>query len=52
VFLIDGDGVVLMNMHYPDARYPSMTGVHETDNSLFMTRLFGNELPVLDKDDL
>lgn len=52
VFLMDGDGVVLMNLRDPSARYPSLTGVYETSNSLFMTRLFGNELPVLDKDDL
>ena len=52
VFMIDGDGVVLMNLQDPAARYPSLTGVYETSNSLFMTRLFGNELPVLDKDDL
>jgi sugar lactone lactonase YvrE len=52
VILIDGDGTVLMNLQDPDAKYPSMTGVYETSNSLFMTRLFGNELPVLDKDDL
>jgi sugar lactone lactonase YvrE len=52
VFLIDGDGVVLMNLQDPAARYPSLTGVYETSDSLFMTRLFGNELPVLDKDDL
>ena len=52
VFMIDGDGVVLMNLRDPAARYPSLTGVYETSSSLFMTRLFGNELPVLDKDDL
>jgi len=52
VFMIDGDGVVLMNLQDPAARYPSLTGVYETSSSLFMTRLFGNELPVLDKDDL
>jgi len=52
VFLIDGNGVVLMNLQDPAARYPAITGVYETSNSLFMTRLFGNELPVLDKDDL
>jgi len=52
VFLIDGNGVVLMNLQDPAARYPALTGVYETGNSLFMTRLFGNELPVLDKDDL
>jgi sugar lactone lactonase YvrE len=52
VFLINGDGVVLMNLQDPAARYPSLTGVYETSSSLYVTRLFGNELPVLDKDDL
>jgi sugar lactone lactonase YvrE len=52
VFAINGDGEVLMNLRDPVAKFPSLTGVYETRSSLFLTRLFGNELPVLDKDDL
>jgi hypothetical protein len=49
---INGDGEVLMNLRDPEARFPSLTGVYETRSSLYLTRLFGNELPVLDKEDL
>jgi sugar lactone lactonase YvrE len=49
---INGDGEVLMNLRDPEARFPSMTGVYETRSSLYLTRLFGNELPVLDKENL
>jgi sugar lactone lactonase YvrE len=52
VFAINGDGEVLMNLRDPAARYPSRTGVYETGNSLYLARLFGSELPVVDKDDL
>lgn len=52
VFAINGDGEVLMNLRDPAAKFPSLTGVYETRSSLYLTRLFGNELPVLDKDDL
>jgi sugar lactone lactonase YvrE len=52
VIAIDGNGEVLMNLRDPAARFPSLTGVYETRNSLYLTRLFGNELPVLDKDNL
>jgi sugar lactone lactonase YvrE len=52
VIAINGDGDVLMNLRDPDARFPSITGVYETSDSLYLTRLFGNELPVLDKADL
>jgi sugar lactone lactonase YvrE len=52
VFAIDGDGEVLINLRDPAARFPSLTGVYETRNSLYLTRLFGNELPVLNKENL
>lgn len=52
VFAINGAGEVLMNLRDPAARFPSLTGVYETGNSLYLARLFGSELPVIDKDDL
>ena len=52
VFAINGDGEVLMNLRDPAATFPSLTGVYETGSSLYLARLFGNELPVIDKDDL
>ncbi len=52
VIAINGKGEVLMNLQDPAARYPSLTGVLETDDALYLTTLFGNKLPWLDKDDL
>jgi sugar lactone lactonase YvrE len=52
VIAISGDGEVLLDLQDPEARYPSMTGVLETQDALYLTRLFGNHLPVLDKEDL
>lgn len=52
VVAIDGDGEVLMNLRDPAARYPSLTGAYETRDALYLTTLFGNKLPVLDKDNL
>jgi len=52
VIAINADGEVLMNLQDPAAKFPSLTGVYETGSSLYLTRLFGNELPVLDKTDL
>lgn len=49
VIAFNGDGEILMNMHDPSARFPTLTGVLETRRSLYLTTLFGNELPVLDK---
>ena len=45
-------GDVLMNMHDPDARYPTLTGVLETSRNLYLTTLYGNVLPVIAKQDL
>ena len=41
-----------MNMHDPAARFPTMTGVVETREALFLTTLFGNNLPRLAKRDI
>jgi len=52
VIAITGDGEVLMNLQDPAARFPSLTGVCETPDSLYLTTLFGNRLPVVKKGDL
>lgn len=52
VIAFNGDGQVLMNLHDPLARFPTLTGVVETNRSLYLTTLFGNQLPHLDKRDL
>ena len=49
VVAIDGDGNVQMSLQDPGARFPAMTGVCETGQRLYLTRLFGHELPYLDK---
>ena len=49
VIAINGDGDVLANLQDTAARYPSMTGVCETGQRLYLTRLFGHELPYVDK---
>jgi sugar lactone lactonase YvrE len=49
VFAINGDGEVLLSLQDPAARYPAMTGVCETGQRLYLTRLFGHELPYVDK---
>ncbi len=52
VIAINGDGDVLMNMHDPEARFPTLTGVLETRDTLYLTTLFGNQLPRIAKRDL
>ena len=52
VIAFNGDGEVLMNMQDPDARHPTLTGVLETNRALYLTTLFGHELPVIVKSDL
>jgi len=52
VIAITGDGEVLINLQDPAARFPSLTGVFETRDRLYLTTLFGNALPLLDKRDL
>lgn len=49
VIAFNEDGEVLMNMHDPRARFPTLTGVVETRRSLFLTTLYGNKLPRVDK---
>lgn len=52
VFAISGDGVVLMSLQDPAARYPLLTGVLETRTTLFLTSLIGNKLSYVVKEDL
>lgn len=52
VVAFNGDGEILMNMQDPQARFPTLTGVLETGRSLYLTTLFGHELPVIVKSDL
>lgn len=52
VVAFNGTGEILMNMHDPNARFPTLTGVLETQRSLYLTTLFGHELPVIIKSDL
>lgn len=52
VIAINGDGEVLMNMHDRKARFPTLTGVLETRDTLYLTTLFGNQLPRIAKRDL
>ncbi|MBT8078795.1 MAG: SMP-30/gluconolactonase/LRE family protein [Gammaproteobacteria bacterium] len=49
---ITGDGVVLMNLQDTAASYPAITGVMETRDAIYLSTLFGNVLPRLDKNDL
>ena len=48
VFAIDGDGNVLRSLQDPAATYPAMTGACETGQRIYLTRLFGHELPYVD----
>lgn len=52
VFAIDGDGVVLMDLQDPAARFPMLTGVLETTDRLYLSTLTGNRLPWLEKQQL
>lgn len=52
VIAINGDGVVLMNLHDPAAHFPTLTGALETRDSLYLTTLFGHRLPRIKKRDL
>jgi sugar lactone lactonase YvrE len=52
VIAIDGNGNVLMNLQGTQIRYPALTGVFETSQSLYLTTLFGNQFGRLDKRDL
>jgi sugar lactone lactonase YvrE len=52
VIAINGDGEVLMNLHEPAARFPTLTGALETKDSLYLTTLFWTQLPRIRKRDL
>jgi sugar lactone lactonase YvrE len=52
VIAFNGEGQILMNMHEPNARFPTLTGVLETQRSLYLTTLFGHQLPVIVKSEL
>ena len=52
VIAVNGDGDVLMNLHDPAARFPTLTGVLETRGTLYLTTLFGHRLPLIKKRDL
>lgn len=52
VIAFNANGEILMNMHDPAARYPTLTGVLETRRNLYLTTLYGNALPVIAKQDL
>ena len=47
VIAINGDGEVLMNLHDANARFPALTGVLETADTLYLTTLFGSQLPYI-----
>lgn len=52
VIAINSEGQVLMNLHDPSARFPTLTGVLETRDNLYLTSLFGHRLPRIKKRDL
>ena len=52
VIAVNGDGEVLLNLQDPTAAYPTMTGACETRERLYLTRLFGYDLPYIEKGDL
>jgi hypothetical protein len=52
VIAFNAAGEILMNLHDPQARFPTLTGVLETNRSLYLTTLFGHKLPVIAKSDL
>jgi sugar lactone lactonase YvrE len=52
VVAFNGEGEILMNLQDPAARFPTLTGVLETPQSLYLTTLFGHALPVVAKSEL
>ena len=52
VIAFNGDGEILMNLHDAEARFPTLTGALETNDALYLTTLFGKQLPRLEKRDL
>jgi len=49
---IDGNGEVLMNLQDSAAGFPAITGALETEQSLYLTTLFGNRIARVSKEDL
>ena len=52
VIAINGNGQVLMNLQDPASTFPSLTGVYETPQALYLSTLFGNRIGRVDKADL
>ena len=52
VIAINGDGDVVMNLHDASAPFPAITGAFETRDSLYLTSLFGHQLPYVRKENL
>jgi len=52
VIAFNGDGQILMNLQDSAAQFPTITGALETKRALYLTTLFGNQLPRIDKRDL
>jgi sugar lactone lactonase YvrE len=52
VIAFNGSGEVLINLQDPSARHPVLTGVVETPLAIYLTTLYGNVLPRLDKQNL
>jgi sugar lactone lactonase YvrE len=48
VIAINGDGEVLSSLQDPAASYPAMTGACEIGQRLYLTRLFGHDLPYIE----
>ena len=52
VIAIDADGTVLMSLQDSAANFPVLTGVLETQSSLYLTSLYGNQFGYLQKTNL
>lgn len=52
VIAINGAGDVLMNLHDAGARFPAITGALETADTVYLSSLFGQQLPYVRKQDL
>ena len=48
VVVMDVDGRILASLQDPSAQYPMTTGVCETGAYLYITRLFGSQLPYIE----
>ena len=52
VIAINGAGEVLMNLYDAGARFPAITGALETADTIYLSSLFGQQLPYVRKQDL